>query len=74
MNTVTRGDPDKAQGMFHLGLHSVDENDGTTKEVRKVEIDIREQFFIHTFHHLLDFVKDYQKKRHPRTGVRVILV
>ena len=72
MNTITRGDPDKAQGMFHLGLHSVDKNDGTTKEVRKVEVDIREQFFIHTFHHLLDFVSDFQKTRSGKPTKRML--
>ena len=72
MNTITRGDPDKAQGMFQLDLHSIDKGDGSIKKVRGVDVDVREQFFIHTFHHLLDFVKDYQATRSGKPTKRML--
>ena len=72
MNAITRGNPDKAQGMFSLDLHSVSESDGEIKKVREVDIDVREQFFIHTFHHLLDFIKDYQATRSGKPTKRML--
>ena len=72
MNTITRGDPDKAQGTFHVGLHSISKDDGKIKKVREVDVDVREQFFIHTFHHLLEFVKDYQATRSGKPTKRML--
>ena len=72
MNTITRGDPDKAQGMFHLDLHSMNKDNGKIKKVRGIDVDVREQFFIHTLHHLLDFVKDFQATRSGKPTKRML--
>lgn len=72
MNTITRGNPDKAQGNFHLSLQYMDTSIGTVKKVREVDLDVREQFFIHTFHDLLDFVNDYQTTRSGKPTKRML--
>ena len=63
MKTITRGDPDKAQGMFHMSLQRVEPRSKVAKTVKSVDIDVKEQFLIHTYHDLLDFVTDFQKTR-----------
>lgn len=64
MNTITRGDPDKAQGMFHLDLHRANPSLGMRpQKVKSIDVDIKEQFLIHAYRDLLDFVTDFQKNR-----------
>ena len=72
MNTITRGDPDKAQGMFQMNLHSINQENGEIKKMREVDVDVREQFLVHTFDHLLDFVKDYQATRSGKPTKRML--
>ncbi|KAL2063798.1 hypothetical protein VTL71DRAFT_5603 [Oculimacula yallundae] len=62
MNTITRGNPDVAQGMFHISLMRM----GPSGEVEtgfKSDINVREQFFIHAYTDLVDFINDFQKSR-----------
>jgi hypothetical protein len=63
MNTITRGDPEKAQGMFKVTLHRMGEGSGKAEQVEETAIDIREQFLIHAYWDLLAFVTDFQKAR-----------
>ncbi|KAI2636277.1 hypothetical protein GGS26DRAFT_486893 [Hypomontagnella submonticulosa] len=66
MQTITRGNVDKAQGMFTLSLHTINPNatkDSKRNPVLEVELDLKEQLMIHTYQNLLDFVTDYQKTR-----------
>jgi hypothetical protein len=63
MKTITRGDPDKAQGMFKLSLHLVDHGGGVAETVQDTDVDVKEQFLIHTYRDLLDFITDFQKTR-----------
>ncbi|RDL37370.1 uncharacterized protein BP5553_04803 [Venustampulla echinocandica] len=63
MTTITRGDPKKAQGMFHMALHQINPDGETVGEVHQVDVDVKEQFLIHAYQDLLDFVTDFQKNR-----------
>ncbi|KUJ19339.1 uncharacterized protein LY89DRAFT_731741 [Mollisia scopiformis] len=64
MNTITRGDPGKVQGMFHVSL-ARSKNGGAYEEVKEVDVDVNEHFMIHAYQDLLDFIKDFQ---HTRSG------
>ncbi|KAI1816979.1 hypothetical protein GGS20DRAFT_535631 [Poronia punctata] len=61
IDTITRGDPDKAQGQFSFALHRY--NGASTHKVREAAIDVKEQFLIHTYRDLVDFLTDFQKTR-----------
>jgi hypothetical protein len=63
MKTITRGDPEKAQGMFHLGLHLMKPGSGVVEQVQEMDLDVKEQFLIHAYWDLLDFITDFQKTR-----------
>lgn len=64
MNTITRGNPDKAQGMFHMELTCSNPSLGIRpQKVKAIDIDIKEQFFIHAYWDLRDFIEDFQKTR-----------
>ena len=62
MNTITRGNVDKAQGMFSVSLSKVGPS-GQFEPAIGGDIDVKEQFFIHTYNTLVDFVKDFQTDR-----------
>ncbi|CZT52418.1 uncharacterized protein RSE6_13753 [Rhynchosporium secalis] len=62
MNTITRGNPDVAQGMFHISLMRISPL-GEVETGFESDINVREQFFIHAYTDLVDFVKDFQKTR-----------
>lgn len=61
MQTITRGDVEKAQGMFSMSLHQF--APGGPHKMQETNIDIKEHFLINTYRDLLDFVSDYQKTR-----------
>jgi len=63
INTITRGDADKAQGMFSLALHLASPDGTRTHKVREMAVDVKEQFLIYAYRDLLDFVTDFQKTR-----------
>jgi hypothetical protein len=60
MKTITRGDPEKAQGNFHLTLHRIGPSNDKAEKVQETDIDVKEQFMIHTYWNLLDFITDFQ--------------
>lgn len=60
MRTLTGGNPDKAQGMFHMQAAQYTP-DGTCAMFRQHDMDVREEFLLHTYQDLVDFVNDYQK-------------
>ncbi|KAF6819192.1 hypothetical protein CPLU01_13135 [Colletotrichum plurivorum] len=62
LKTITRGNIDKAQGMFTVSLvaHASDEAPRTVKESN---VDIKEHFLANAYTDLFDFVTDYQKNR-----------
>jgi hypothetical protein len=62
MKTITRGDPEKAQGMFHMSLHRMDSS-GAVQQGQQIDVDVKEQFLIHAYWDLLDFITDFQRTR-----------
>jgi hypothetical protein len=71
MNTITRGDPDMAGTKFTLALVRFGP-DGTPEKVDNKYLDVREQFMIHTYEHLVDFIEDYQKTRSGKPTKRML--
>lgn len=63
MKTITRGDPEKAQGMFHMSLHKVGSGGEVVQEGQEMDVDVKEQFLIHSYWDLVDFITDFQKTR-----------
>jgi hypothetical protein len=63
MKTITRGDPEKAQGMFHMTLHRMEPGAEVAEKVQEVDVDVKEQFLTHAYSDLLDFITDFQKTR-----------
>ncbi|KAK1762813.1 hypothetical protein QBC33DRAFT_599685 [Phialemonium atrogriseum] len=72
MKTMTRGDPDKAQGMFSLSLFSVSPGWDQKKMVEEVAIEVREQFLIYAYEDLRDFVADFQKTHSGKPTKRML--
>jgi hypothetical protein len=71
MNTITRGDPEKAQGNFTMTLLRVCPN-GHAEKVQDTAVDVKEQFMIHTYRDLIDFVEDFQKTRSGKPTKRML--
>lgn len=63
MKTITRGNPDKAQGNFKVQLHQVSNDNFMSRKVIENSVDVREQFLIHTYDALVGFITDFQKTR-----------
>ncbi|KAH7394764.1 hypothetical protein BKA66DRAFT_509561 [Pyrenochaeta sp. MPI-SDFR-AT-0127] len=63
MKTLTRGDPDKAQGNFGVGLYRISADGHHTEKVKDTRVDIKEQIWVNAYHDLMDFLNDFQKNR-----------
>jgi hypothetical protein len=63
MKTITRGDPDKAKGTFHMTLYQMQPGAKVAEAVQQTDVDIKEQFLIHAYWDLLAFISDFQKTR-----------
>ncbi|KAF4468389.1 hypothetical protein FALBO_4722, partial [Fusarium albosuccineum] len=63
MKTITRGNPDKAQGMFTLALYAVDHQGTPMKKPKETAVNVKEQFLIYAYQDLVDFVTDFQANR-----------
>ncbi|KAI1349493.1 hypothetical protein F5Y01DRAFT_185579 [Xylaria sp. FL0043] len=72
MSTITRGDPDKAQGMFHLALHKISPDEASTRKVQEAAVDVKEQFLIYAYRDLIDFVTDFQETRGGKPTKRML--
>ncbi|KAI1288782.1 hypothetical protein F5Y03DRAFT_401570 [Xylaria venustula] len=59
MSTITRGDPDKIQGMFRLALYKISPDQASTKKVQEAAVDIKKQFLIYAYRDFIDFVTDF---------------
>jgi hypothetical protein len=62
MNTITRGNLERSQGNFSLSLFAVGP-DGEQHSRKETAVDIKEQFLIHAYQDLRDFVLDFQANR-----------
>ncbi|KAI1434363.1 hypothetical protein GGR50DRAFT_687666 [Xylaria sp. CBS 124048] len=72
VNTITRGDPDKAQGMFRLALHKISPDMASSSKVQETAVDVKEQFLIYAYRDLVDFVTDFQKTRSGKPTKRML--
>ncbi|CAM1507975.1 Fc.00g048230.m01.CDS01 [Cosmosporella sp. VM-42] len=63
MQTITRGNPDKAQGNFHATLYRTDTTGNLREQIQDTAIDVKEQFLIYAYQDLLAFIKDFQTNR-----------
>ncbi|KAK3950745.1 hypothetical protein QBC32DRAFT_345699 [Pseudoneurospora amorphoporcata] len=72
MNTITRGDVDKAQGMFTISLMTFEPGNKTLASKEDQAVDIKEHFLIHAYRDLLDFVTDFQKTRAGKPTKRML--
>ncbi|KAF9776908.1 hypothetical protein IL306_004853, partial [Fusarium sp. DS 682] len=62
VKTITRGEMDKAQGNYRLTLWWTSSNNESYYE-KTSTIDIKEQFLIHAYQDLKDFILDFQANR-----------
>ena len=72
MQTITRGDPEKSQSNFGLGLHRIDMKSNTTELVHETRLDVMEQFSIYAYRDLLDFIIDFQQNRSGKPTKRTL--
>ncbi|KAF1815110.1 hypothetical protein P152DRAFT_412254 [Eremomyces bilateralis CBS 781.70] len=72
MNTITRGNVENAQGMFHAALHRVEPDGKSFTKVQEMDLDVKEQFLVHTYQALLDFVTDFQATRSGKPTKRLL--
>ncbi len=66
IKTLTRGDPDKAQGQFSMSLYRTSPDGQFSEKVQDTPIDIKEQFWVHTYDDLVLFITDFQKNRNGK--------
>ncbi|KAI7462105.1 hypothetical protein D0860_02755 [Hortaea werneckii] len=62
MQTITRGDIDRAQQQFSLDLYRMRDS-GRPEKVRHTYLDAKESFWVHTYIDLVAFITDFQKNR-----------
>jgi hypothetical protein len=60
MQTITRGDPDRAQGMFCMQAAQY-KPDGTFDMSREYDIDVREEILLHSYQDLFDLSPTIRK-------------
>ncbi|KAK3943350.1 hypothetical protein QBC46DRAFT_377618 [Diplogelasinospora grovesii] len=72
MKTITRGNPDKAQGMFSVALYSISPDKARKEKVKETHVDVKEQFMIHAYNDLRDFILDFQKTHSGKPTKRML--
>ncbi|KAI1323447.1 hypothetical protein F5Y16DRAFT_425185 [Xylariaceae sp. FL0255] len=65
VNTITKGDPEGAQGRLTGRVVFMNSEGTEIESAEEIKIDTKEQFMLNTYQDLLDFVLDYQ---HTRSG------
>lgn len=63
IQTITRGNPDKAQSNFRLDLNRVSACGDQAEKAQGGFLDVKEQFWINTYNDLVGFISDYQQNR-----------
>lgn len=63
IKTITRGDPDRAPGQFGMSLYRISACGHQTEKVQERSLDVKEQFWVHTYNDLVTFINDFQKNR-----------
>ncbi|KAI7245624.1 hypothetical protein KC319_g3163 [Hortaea werneckii] len=62
MQTITRGDIERAQQQFSLDLYRMRDS-GRPEKIRQTYLDAKESFWVHTYNDLVAFITDFQKNR-----------
>ncbi|KAI7344544.1 hypothetical protein KC320_g8778, partial [Hortaea werneckii] len=62
MQTITRGDIERAQQQFSLDLYRMMDS-GRPEKVRHTYLDAKESFWVHAYNDLVAFITDFQKNR-----------
>jgi hypothetical protein len=63
IQTITRGDPEKAQAQFGLSLYRISACGQQTEKVQERKLDAKEHFWVHSYNDLVTFIKDFQMNR-----------
>lgn len=68
LNTITRGNPEKAQDIFSVALQAMRPDRQQSQPiqstvVQSTVVDGKEQYLLYAYQHLCDFVTDFQKTR-----------
>ncbi|KAF2712349.1 hypothetical protein K504DRAFT_371948 [Pleomassaria siparia CBS 279.74] len=63
IQTITRGDPNKAQVQFNLSLYRMSACDHQPEKVQDRRLDVKEHFWVHAYNDLVTFITDFQKNR-----------
>ncbi|TKW55997.1 hypothetical protein CTA1_11360 [Colletotrichum tanaceti] len=63
MQTITRGDAERAQSMFTVALLVRAPDASSAQKVEETNIDIKEHVLVNAYRDLVDFVTDFQKNR-----------
>lgn len=63
MQTITRGDPEKAEKTFGLHVYRYSGCGHQTETTQLSCLDIKEHFWIHAYNDLLAFITDFQQNR-----------
>ncbi|KAK1751033.1 hypothetical protein QBC47DRAFT_434777 [Echria macrotheca] len=72
MNTITRGNVDKAQGNYTVSLFQLAHDGSKASTIRQTSIDVREEFLIRAYRDLLDFIADFQQTRSGKPTRRML--
>ncbi|KKP04156.1 hypothetical protein THAR02_03748 [Trichoderma harzianum] len=72
MQTMTRGNIEKAQGNFTMALYRTSDADGATEMMEEAKMDVKEQFLIYAYQDLVDFVTDFQATRSGKPTKRML--
>ncbi|KAM0451615.1 hypothetical protein ACHAPV_009852 [Trichoderma viride] len=72
MQTITRGNIEKAMSNFSMSLHKVSNADGRTQKMEETNLDVKEQFLIYAYQDLVDFVTDFQATRSGKPTKRML--
>lgn len=72
-NTITRGNIEKAMLNFSVSLHRMEPgNFETAQKVRQTNVDVKEEFLIHTYQALVDFANDFKLNRNGKPTKRML--
>jgi hypothetical protein len=60
IQTITRGDPDKAQAKFGLSLYRISACGHQNEKVKDTRLELKEHFWVHTYNDLVTFINDFR--------------
>ncbi|KAL5118115.1 hypothetical protein ACEQ8H_003950 [Pleosporales sp. CAS-2024a] len=75
VQTITRGDPEKAQTRYSLSLYRLSDCGHQNEMVQERTLDAKEHFLVHSYNDLVAFITDFQKNRtgKPTRGMQAQL-